>query len=132
MAVLFSALASLAAASGVPAADTHAMNKDSPSGGLYKIANPPDGRSPYVDASRHAHRGEYIEVYSQNISTHYSEVHWTMHPPVDLPAEFVARYRGKVVAITGYEVDSVRLLPGGKEEHVPLYEMYDHHHCAIE
>eukprot|EP01045_Picozoa_sp_COSAG04_P002723 COSAG04_NODE_103_length_26181_cov_19.804616_12_plen_217_part_00 len=95
-----------------------------------QIANPPPGKSPYVDASRHAHRGEYIEVYSQNISTRYSEVHWTMHPPVALPAEFVERYKGKVVAITGYEPDSVRLLPDGTEEHVPLYEQYNHHHCA--
>ena len=89
-----------------------------------QIANPPPGASPYVDASRHAHRGKYIEVrehpravrcaseawtmwrptparvlaqvYSQNISTRYSEVHWTMHPPVALPADFVARYKGKV------------------------------------
>jgi hypothetical protein len=95
-----------------------------------QIANPPPGKSPYVDASRHAHRGKFIEVYSQNISTQYAEVHWTMHAPVPLPAEFVAQYKDKVVAITGHEVDAVRLNPDGTEEHVPLYEQYDHHHCA--
>ena len=44
---------------------TNAMNNDASMGGLYKIANPPAGASPYVDASRHAHRGQYVEVYSQ-------------------------------------------------------------------
>ena len=109
---------------------TPAMNKDAASGGLYKIANPPPGKSPYVDASLHAHRGKFIEVYSQNISTQYSEVHWTMHPPVALPADFVAKYNGKVVALTGYEADTMRVLADGREEHVPLYDQYNHHHCA--
>jgi len=44
-----------------------------------------------------------MDVYSQNISTHYSEVYWTMQQPIPLPADFVARYTGKIVAVTGYE-----------------------------
>ena len=33
-----------------------------------------------------------------NISTVYSEVFWTMTPDVPLPADFVARYAGKIVS----------------------------------
>lgn len=108
------------------------MNHDAPGGpgGTYKIANPPPGRSPYVNASRHAHRGEYIEVYSYNISTHYGEVYWTMQPAIPMPAEFVKRFDGQIVAFTGYEADAVRTLPDGSEEHVPLYDAYNHHHNA--
>ena len=51
------------------------------------------------------------QVYSQNISTRYSEVHWTMHPPVALPADFVARYKGKV-APSGLQVKTAPLGEG--------------------
>ena len=47
-----------------------------------------------------------------------------------LPADFVRRYANKTVAITGYECDSVRILPDGTEEHVPIYDQYNHHHAA--
>ena len=53
-----------------------------------------------------------------------------MQPAVPLPAEFVARHDGKPVAFTGYEADAVRTLPDGSEEHVPLYDAYNHHHNA--
>ena len=108
------------------------MNHDAPGGpgGTYKIANPPPGHSPYVNASRHAHRGEFVEVYSYNISTHYGEVYWTMQPSIPLPPEFVKRFEDQVVAFTGYEADAVRTRPDGTEEHVPLYDAYNHHHNA--
>lgn len=52
-------------------------------------------------------------------------------PPVPLPADFVARFKGKTVAITGHEDDAVRLnAETGEEEHVPLYDAYNHHHNA--
>jgi hypothetical protein len=70
-------------------------------------------------------------VYSHNISTVYSEVYWTVQPDVPLPADFVAKYKGKAVAFTGYEVDALRQLPDGCEEHVPLYEAYNHHHKCV-
>ena len=95
-----------------------------------QIANPPPGKSPYVNASRHVHRGEYIEVYSENISTHYAEVYWTMMPAIPLPKEFVDKYGNGPVAFTGYEADAVRVRPDGTEEHVPLYDAYNHHHNA--
>lgn len=83
-----------------------------------------------MNASRHAHRGEYVEVYSDNISTHYAEVFWTMMPEIPLPKDFVARFDGQPVAFTGYEADALRTLPDGTEEHVPLYDAYNHHHNA--
>eukprot|EP00658_Telonema_sp_P-2_P017566 TRINITY_DN16837_c0_g1_i21.p1 TRINITY_DN16837_c0_g1~~TRINITY_DN16837_c0_g1_i21.p1 ORF type:complete len:697 (-),score=123.62 TRINITY_DN16837_c0_g1_i21:336-2426(-) len=76
------------------------------------------------------HRGEWIEIYSYNISTQYSEVYWTTQPAIRLPADFVSRFRGKIVALTGYEVDSVRTMPNGTETSVPITEQYNHHHNA--
>ena len=43
-----------------------------------------------------------------------------MQKPVDLPADFVARYDGVPVAFTGYEVDSVYTLPNGSDVSVPI------------
>merc|ERR1719272_1460062 len=85
--------------------------------GNYMISNYSSGE--HFEYST-GHRGEYIDVYGFNISTHYSEVYWTMQPPIPLPAEFVARFAGKVVALTGYEVDSIRMLPDGTEESVRI------------
>lgn len=45
----------------------------------------------HVPAGPASHRGSYIDVYSFNISTRYSEVYWTMQPPIPLPAHFKAR-----------------------------------------
>ena len=104
------------------------MNAAAPRG-MYRIANPPPGRSPYV-AQNVSHRGRYIEVYSPNITTRYGDVFWTMMDSVPLPADFVKQYDGQVVAFTGYEADSVRAMPDGSEQHVPLYDQYNHHHNA--
>ena len=53
-----------------------------------------------------------------------------MQPPIPLPADFVSRFAGKVVALTGYEADSVRTHPDGTEESVPITQQYNHHHNA--
>ena len=53
-----------------------------------------------------------------------------MQPSIPLPADFVAKFDGKPVAFTGYEADQVRTLADGTEEHVPLYDAYNHHHNA--
>ena len=42
----------------------------------------------------------------------YSEVAWRTLPAVPLPAEIVARYANSTMAITGFEVDVLRALPG--------------------
>jgi hypothetical protein len=53
-----------------------------------------------------------------------------MQPTIPLPAEFVERFGDQIVAFTGYEADAVRTRPDGSEEHVPLYDAYNHHHNA--
>ena len=92
--------------------------------GAYLASDPLTG----AHVAAPSHRGEFFEVYSDNISTSYSEVYWTMQPPQDLPTDFVKRFDGKVVAFTGYEVDSVYTAPNGTETSVPITAQYNHHH----
>ena len=49
----------------------------------------------------------YIDVVSAPLTTHYGQVYWTMMEPIPLDPEFVKRFDGKTMAITGYEVDQV-------------------------
>ena len=44
----------------------------------------------------------YFDVLTPPIRTRYAEVFWTAQPPVDLPADVVARFDGKAMAITGH------------------------------
>lgn len=106
------------------AARSGAAAQQSMMNGAYLASDPLNGD--HVPAP--SHRGEFIEVYSDNISTRYSEVYWTMQPAKNLPSDFVARFDGKVVAFTGYEVDSVYTLANGTEQSVPINAQYNHHH----
>ena len=45
--------------------------------------------------------------YSPVISTQYSEVFWTMMDPVPLPQQVVDSFKGKIMAVVGYETDQV-------------------------
>ena len=49
---------------------------------------------------------EHFDVYGE-VQTRYSQVYWTRNNPINLPSELVQRFKGKVMAITGYEVDQV-------------------------
>ena len=49
---------------------------------------------------------EHFDVYGE-VQTSYSQVYWTRNNPINLPPELVKRFKGKVMAITGYEVDQV-------------------------
>ena len=49
---------------------------------------------------------EHFDVYGK-VQTSYSQVYWTRNTPINLPPELVERFDGKVMAITGYEVDQV-------------------------
>ena len=49
---------------------------------------------------------EHFDVYGE-VQTRYSQVYWTRNNPINLPPEIVQRFKGKVMAITGYEVDQV-------------------------
>lgn len=94
--------------------------------GEYLIANPRPGVSPVTPF----HRGNFFDVYSHNITTRYGEVFWMRQPRLPLPPPFVAEFAGRVVVLTGYEVDTVRTRPDGLVESVPLTDAYNHHHCA--
>ena len=85
-------------------------------GGIpYKISNPPGSTANWegtpgtysTDFNTNV-KGpvEHFDVYGE-VRTRYSEVYWTRNTPINLPDELVQRFAGKVMAITGYEVDQV-------------------------
>lgn len=80
--------------------------------GPYKIANSHSFSTDYEKNSL-----EYFDVYSDIISTEYAEVHWRMHDAISLEDNLIERFRGKVMAIVGYEVDQIR---EGSGERVPI------------
>eukprot|EP00294_Goniomonas_avonlea_P005205 CAMPEP_0114558124 /NCGR_PEP_ID=MMETSP0114-20121206/10203_1 /TAXON_ID=31324 /ORGANISM="Goniomonas sp, Strain m" /LENGTH=847 /DNA_ID=CAMNT_0001743471 /DNA_START=21 /DNA_END=2564 /DNA_ORIENTATION=- len=91
---------------------------------------PPGNPGAPLPSFKPVHRGRSFTVYGDPITTRYSEVFWTAQPPVALPADFVAEYKGKVVSFTGFEVDIIRKLPNGTDVSVPSFEHYNHHYCA--
>jgi len=93
--------------------------------GDYLIANAKPG------GDRGIFRGEFFEILSHPISTVYSEVYWTVQKPIPLPQDVIDRFAdGRVMALTGYEVDIVRSSPieKGKYLSVPAYQHYNHHY----
>jgi hypothetical protein len=81
---------------------------------------------------------EYFDVYSNPIRTLYSQVHWRAHSGIKLPPEIVDRFAsGKVMAVTGYEVDQVRTTVtdddggGVADVPVPITYAYNHHYTAF-
>ena len=72
---------------------------------------------------------EYMDVYSPVISSKYSEVFWTMMDPVPLDQAVVDRFKGKVMAVVGYETDQVMRTEDG-DVSVPITHAYNHHYCA--
>ena len=73
-----------------------------------------------------SHRGEYFDLLGKLRRTRYSEVSWN-NEPMHLPQPLVDRFFGKVMAITGFEVDIVRPRPDGSFESVSSHEQYNHH-----
>ena len=41
------------------------------------------------------------------INSKYSEVYWTMMDPVPLDQDVVDKFKGKIMAVVGYETDQV-------------------------
>ena len=82
----------------------------------YAISNPPGstpgwrGTPGRYETDFHASVAgapvEHFDVYGE-VRTRYSEVYWTTNAPVRLPEALIARFNGKVMAITGYEIDQV-------------------------
>lgn len=92
----------------------------------YLVANPLPGH----EGQAQNFTGEHFEVYSPPIRSRYSEVVWRTLPAVPLPEDIQARYKGSIMAVTGWEVDVVRQ-QGGVEVSVPCYESYNHHYTAV-
>eukprot|EP00658_Telonema_sp_P-2_P025920 TRINITY_DN20452_c0_g2_i4.p1 TRINITY_DN20452_c0_g2~~TRINITY_DN20452_c0_g2_i4.p1 ORF type:complete len:376 (-),score=48.90 TRINITY_DN20452_c0_g2_i4:43-1170(-) len=90
----------------------------------YQIANPAAGSPESIE-----YRGEFFEMLGPSTRSQYSEVWWSSQL-TPLPDQIVQRFSGKVMAITGYEVDIVRVLPNGSHTSIPCYEQYNHHYTA--
>jgi len=80
---------------------------------------------------------EYFDVWAPEIATHYGEVFWTSQGNQPLPKAIVDRFKGKVMAITGYEQDQVMVVPTGhpganpeQDVSVPINWAYNHHYMA--
>jgi len=136
------------------------MNK----GGVpYAISNPPGSTSNWHGTPGHYSTNfedniegkvEHFDVYGE-VQTMYSQVYWTRNNPIDLPPELVKRFQGKVMAITGYEVDQVTHTGDEKikadsensneaglsgfacypdcsksDKSVPIYNAYNHHYFS--
>ena len=91
--------------------------------------------SDYPALGRPDNTVKYVEAYSEEISTLYSQVWWTMGPVYKFPKEFIAEYDDKVMAIVGYEFDQVIHNPDGTGPlpdgtPVPVTWSYNHHYSA--
>eukprot|EP00658_Telonema_sp_P-2_P011110 TRINITY_DN14225_c0_g1_i3.p1 TRINITY_DN14225_c0_g1~~TRINITY_DN14225_c0_g1_i3.p1 ORF type:complete len:942 (-),score=213.51 TRINITY_DN14225_c0_g1_i3:82-2907(-) len=80
---------------------------------------------------------EYFDVWAPEMATHYGEVFWTSQGTLPLPPAIVERFKGKVMAITGYEQDQVMVVPTGQpgvnpdqDVSVPINWAYNHHYMA--
>jgi hypothetical protein len=101
--------------------------------GDYLISNANPKAPNLFNSDLSAGGSEHFDVYGPNITSMYSQVYWTMMGAVDLPEEIVKRFKGKVMAITGYEVDQVFKGAGedGEDISVPLNFAYNHHYCGF-
>jgi hypothetical protein len=71
--------------------------------------------------------GDFFEVTTSVIKSQYSQVVWGELPPVDIPADVQAKFASGVMAVTGHEVNVIRIGPNGEETSVPCTESYNHH-----
>ena len=104
------------------AAATGNMNVKS----VYVIANP----TPKTPAQMPFY-GNFFEILGPETTTKYSQVYWKSQP-INLPPDIVTKFDGKVMAVTGMEVDIVRT---NQEDGVttisaPAYEIYNHHYSG--
>ena len=70
---------------------------------------------------------EYFDVYSPPITSRYADVYWTMMDPVKLPENIINRFKGKTMAMVGYEQDQVFKTDKG-DISVPITWSYNHHY----
>jgi hypothetical protein len=74
--------------------------------GPYDVVNDEHSKTPFN--SDYASKGHsYFDVYTPELAHHYGQVFWTDMGENPLPDEIVNKFKGKVIAITGYEADQV-------------------------
>ena len=73
------------------------------------------------------HGKSFFTVDTPSFKSQYSQVVWHSLAPTPLPADVVKEYDGKVMSVTGWEVDVLRKYPNGSVAPVPCYESYNHH-----
>lgn len=125
--------ARLACAAVLPALTGAVMN----AGGVpYAIGNPAPTGTYSTEFEKES--PQYFDVYAE-VQTRYSQVYWTNSGPLPLPQEIVDKFAGKVMAITGYEVDQV-MNPHvvnatchtaecrAADRSIPIYNAYNHHY----
>jgi hypothetical protein len=117
----------------------------------YEISNPAPTGKYSTDFEKNAGgKVDFFDVYGE-VQTKYSQVYWTRNAPINLPKELVERFKGKTMAITGYEVDQVThtgpetgstthgdILGGFScypsceetDKSVPIYHAYNHHYFS--
>ena len=91
-------------------------------GDVYAIANAP-GASTQLGR----HGAASFEVSSAKITTRYADV---VHhnERLALPAAVALRFKGKTMAVTGYELSYMLLEEQGRERRMPWSWLYNHHH----
>ena len=72
---------------------------------------------------------EHFDAYTPAIETLYSQVWWKPLAPVRLPEAMVNKYKGKGMAIVGWEIDQVRRTAAG-DVPVPISATYNHHYVS--
>ena len=101
--------------------------------GAYPVASGDDQDVPYnTDYASKGHK--YFDVWAPEIATLYGQVFWTDQGQNALPADIVEKFKGKVIAITGYEQDQVMVTPTGspgknpeQDGSLPINLAYNHH-----
>jgi hypothetical protein len=80
----------------------------------YTVGNPAAGAE---GRQMKFHGKSYFHVDSPSFKSRYSQVIWHNLGTVPLPADIVKEYDGKVMSVTGWEVDVLRRGANGTEEH---------------
>ena len=104
--------------------------------GAYPVASGADQDVPFnTDYASKGHK--YFDVWAPEIATLYGQNFWTDQGNNGLPADIVEKFKGKVIAITGYEQDQVMVTPTGqpgvnpeKDVSVPINWAYNHRYMA--
>lgn len=114
-------------AASVALAATSAANAPNMNG-AYVLSPTPKGSTDKFPRSfsEYPRGAEYVDIYSPPITSLYSQVFWKRTDDVPLPNDLVERFRGKGMAVVGFEVDQVRKTPTG-DISVPINVAYNHH-----